>query len=490
MADIFLTNSLSGKKEKFIPLNPPHVGMYTCGPTVYYHAHIGNFRTYTMADILFRVLQNNGFQVNHVMNLTDVGHLTGDNLGDADIGEDRIERAARREGKTAWDIAKFYTRAFLKDMQKLNIKKPQVMPKATEHIQEQIDLVKRLEEKGFTYKISDGIYFDIPAFEKKTGKKYGELSTLDKIKAGARVKQNPEKKDPRDFALWKFSEKPGLRHMEWKSPWGLGFPGWHIECSAMSIKYLGESFDIHIGGEDLRSIHHPNEIVQAEGATGKQFVRFWLHVTFLQVEGGRMGKSLGNFYTISDIEEKGFEPLALRYLYLTTQYRDSLNFTWEGMKSAQTALSRLKNSALEFRQRGSEARTILSPEKMDKLEDYRQRFQQAINDDLNTPQALAVLWGLVKSNIPREDKYDLMLSFDEVLGLGLSALPVQQTGLQLPREVKSLLGEREKLRKEGKFKEADRIREEIEKKGWRVKDTSKGTIVEPAHRQGRPAQDD
>src|SRR3972149_10243767 len=266
MADIWLFNSLTREKEKFEALNPAKVGMYTCGPTVYDFASIGNFRTYIAADSLLRVLKYNGYEVTYIMNITDVGPLTGTNIGDADLGEGRMGKAAHTPAKSAWDIAKFYTDAFLKDFEKLNLAKPNLFSKATDHIKEQIELVSRLEKAGLTYKISDGIYFDTVSFEKKTGQKYGELSTLDNIKEGARVEPNPEKKNPRDFALWKFSKKPGERQMERDSPWGLGFPGWHIECSAMSMKYLGESFDFHVGGEDLRRTHHPNEMVRAEAA--------------------------------------------------------------------------------------------------------------------------------------------------------------------------------------------------------------------------------
>ena len=476
MADIWLFNSLTRKKEKFIALNSPNVGMYTCGPTVYDFASIGNFRTYTSADTLLRVLKYNGFDVTYIMNITDVGHLTGDNFGDADLGEDRMEKSAHTQGKSAWDIAKYYTDAFLKDFEKLNLTKPKLFSKATDHIKEQIELVFRLEKEGFTYKISDGIYFDTVAFEKKTGKKYGELSTLDSIKEGARVEPNPEKKNPRDFALWKFSKKPGERQMEWDSPWGLGFPGWHLECSAMSMKYLGESFDIHSGGEDLRQTHHPNEIAQSEGATGKTFVNYWVHATFLKVDGKRMGKSLGNVYTVTDIEKREFDPLALRYLFLTAHYRDSLNFTWEALESASVALRKLKELTVSLR--SEHQRTILSPEKEGKLESYREEFRKSINDDLNTPRALAAMWEMLKSNIPSQDKYDALIDFDDVLGLGLK--DIQITEVKVPKEVAELVEKREVLRREGKFEEGDKLRMKIEEQGFRIEDSDKGPIVKPA----------
>ncbi len=465
--DIYLTNSLTRKKEKFEAINPPDVGMYTCGPTVYDYATIGNFRTYTMADLLLRTLEFNGYKVKYIMNLTDVGHLTGDNLGDADTGEDRLEKAAKRERKTAWDVAQFYIDAFYKDFDSLGLKHPDNFARATDHIGEQIDLVKRLEEKGFTYKIADGVYFDTQKYEEKTGNKYGELSTLDQIKEGARVEPNPEKRDPRDFALWKFSPAGVVRDMEWDSPWGKGFPGWHIECSAMSMKYLGDQFDIHTGGEDLRSTHHPNEIAQAEGATGKQFVRYWIHGAFLKVDGGRMGKSLGNAYNVTDVIKKGFDPLALRYFYMTGRYNEPINFTWESLTAAQTSLERLRNQVSAVK--GENGRTMLSEEKETKVEKFRYDFNTAINDDLNMPVALSVLWEVLKSNIPSTDKYDLAMSFDEVLGLKLSEAPKIK---EVPQEIKNLIEQRQKLRSEKKFEEADKIRKQIESAGFEVKDAS------------------
>ncbi|KKR30782.1 cysteine--tRNA ligase [Candidatus Woesebacteria bacterium RIFCSPHIGHO2_01_FULL_39_32] len=473
MTELYLTNSLTRKKEKFEPINPPNVGMYTCGPTVYDYASIGNFRTYVTGDILVRTLKYNGYQVRYVMNFTDVGHLTGDNLGDADTGVDRLVKAAKRERKTAWDIAKFYTEAFLKDFEKLNLTKADTFAKATDHIKDQMDLIKKLEENGITYKIPDGIYFDTIEFEKSTGKKYGELSTLDQIKEGARVKVNKAKKNPRDFALWKFSDPSEKRDMEWDSPWGVGFPGWHIECSAMSMKYLGETFDIHAGGEDLRSTHHPNEIAQSEGATGKKFVKYWIHGAFLKVDGKRMGKSLGNFYTITDIEKKGYGALALRYFYLTGKYNEPLNFTWDSLKSSQQALDKLNEQVLAAKTQNT--RTSLSEEKRKKVDGFSSRFLEAVNDDLNTPRALAVLWDAMKSNIPSEDKYDLALSFDEVLGLKLSE--VQEIKFEIPEEVGKLISKREKLRKEGKFDEADNVRKNIEEKGFLLEDTPEGLRV-------------
>jgi len=469
-------NSLTRKVEEFVPIKEGRVGMYTCGPTVYDYASIGNFRTYTMADILVRTLKYNRYDVTYVMNITDVGHLTGDNKGDADTGEDRLEKGARREGKTAWDIAKFYTEAFLVDCEKLNLTKPQVLPKATEHISEQINLVSELEKKGLTYKTSDGIYFDTQIFEHKTGKKYGELSDLDEVLFGARVTKNSEKNNPRDFALWKFSGQKGERHMEWESPWGLGFPGWHIECSAMSTKYLGDTFDIHAGGEDLKQTHHPNEIAQSEGATDKPFVHYWMHIRFLKVDGKRMGKSLGNFYTVGDLEKKGFNPLALRYLYLTAHYRDSLNFSFSALKAAQNTLNNLMSIVADLKTKHVDERVALSEDKLDKIDNYKSEFTESLNNDLNTPQALSVLWEVAKSSIPSTDKLDLLLLFDEVLGLKM--LDVKAPSItEIPARITALAQKRFQLRSEGKYNEADKLRQQIEAKGFVVKDTSQATEV-------------
>lgn len=458
MADIFLTNTLTHQKEKFVPINSPNVGMYTCGPTVYLNAHIGHMRKYLMDDVLVRVLKANGYQVTQVMNITDVGHL----VSDADTGEDKMEKSAKVAGKSVWDLAKFYEKQFFDSTKALNINRPDVVCKATDHIQEQIDLIKKLEEKGFTYKTGDGIYFDTSKF-----KNYGVLTGGKAgIRPGTRIEMG-DKKNPTDFALWKFSPKDEKRQMEWDSPWGTGFPGWHIECSAMSMKYLGEQFDIHTGGEDHIAIHHTNEIAQSEAATGKSpFVRYWLHTAFLTVDGAKMSKSLGNFYTIDDVIKKGFDPLALRYLYLGAHYRDPLNFTWESLKASQAALSKLKSLVANLKSQND--RTVLSEEKEKKVDDYRNQFMEAVNDDLNTSKALAVLWEMLKSNIPGEDKYDLVMSFDEILGLKLSE--VTDNKPQIPGNIQILIDQRQKFRKEGKYEEADKIRDQIQKLGFSVSD--------------------
>ena len=460
-----LYNSLSRKIENFKPIHPLQVGMYTCGPTVYSFAHIGNFRTYVSADLLFRVLKYNGYDVTYVINLTDVGHLTGDNLGDADLGEDRMEKAAQKEGKTAWEVAQFYGDVFIEDFHKLNLQDPLTFAKATDHIKEQIALVQRLEESGYTYEISDGIYFDTSLFPT-----YGELSNLDEIKAGARVEINPEKRNSRDFALWKFSppESTGIkRQMEWKSPWGKGFPGWHIECSAMSMKYLGETFDVHTGGMDLRETHHPNEIAQAEAATGKKFVNYWVHGAFILVNGEKMSKSKNNLYTIYDLEKEGYEPLSLRYLYLQAHYRQEMNFTFQALDAATNALKKLRQEVAEMGE----------PE--GSVKEFEKRFFDAINDDLNMPQALAIMWELVKSDEPASAKANSIFKMDEVLGLNLQeeSMHIRNEEGIVPEHIKQLLDEREALRAQKQFTDADRMRIKIEKLGYIIEDNQKGTKI-------------
>ena len=472
-------NSLTRKVEVFKPMTDGKVGLYTCGPTVYDFVTIGNWRTYVLGDLLNRVFRYLGNDVNYIMNITDVGHLTGDNLGDADLGEDRMEKAVKREGKSAWDIADFYTRDFLQGFKQLNCIEPGKFCKVTDHIKEQIELVVKIEAKKLTYKIEDGIYFDTKAYE-SVGNKYGELSTLDKIKAGARVETIPGKKDPRDFALWKFSPKDSKRQMEWDSPWGIGFPGWHIECSAISMKYLGEQFDVHVGGEDLRSTHHPNEIAQSEAATGKKpFVKYWVHGAFLLVDGGRMGKSLGNAYTLNDLVKKGFEPLDLRYFYLTGHYRKQLNFTFDALEAAKMARKKLNKLLNQYK--SEEERLTLSDEKLQKVDTYRNKFKGLVADDFKIPEALAVVWEVIKSNIPGIDKYELLMDFDEVLGLDLASTSQigsdEVTMGELSEEVINLINQREKMRKEEDYEQADKLRNEIKDKGYVLEDGESGVRV-------------
>jgi len=452
-------NTFTRQKEEFKPMRDKEVGLYTCGPTVYDYDHLGHAWNYTMADILRRVLEYNGYQVRHVMNITDVGHLTSD----ADTGEDKMEKSARREGKSVWEIADYYTKIYLANRKKLNLEEPHVICKATDHIKEIIEFIKRLEAKGVTYKINDGIYFDVAKFPA-----YGKLSgnTLDKLKAGARVEVNPEKKHPADFALWKFSPKDSKRQMEWDSPWGRGFPGWHIECSAMSIKYLGESFDFHTGGEDNIFPHHECEIAQSETATGKKFVNYWFHTRFLMVEGEKMSKSFKNFYTIKDIEERGFSPLALRYLFLTAHHNTPINFTWKSLEAAQNALDNL----YEIVSTWDEPRLF---RKVDEI--FEKRFQELINDDLDMPGALALVWELVKSDLPSKIKKATLLRFDRVLGLGLDK--VKKKKAQVPKEVWDLVYKREEARKNKNWQEADEFRRKVEERGFLIEDTKEGPKI-------------
>ncbi len=457
-------NSLSKKLEEFKPINPHSVGVYTCGPTVYNYVTIGNWRTYMLGDTVARVLAYNSYPVHYFMNITDVGHLTGDNEGDADTGVDRMEKAKAREGKTAWDIARFYADDFKKGIVTLNFVSPEALLYATEHIKEQIDLVQKLESNGFAYTIDDGVYFDTEAYEKK-GYTYGELSNLDQIKAGARVEFNQQKRNPRDFALWKFSPKNEKRDMEWDSPWGVGFPGWHIECSAMSMKYLGEQFDIHIGGEDLKSTHHPNEIAQAQGATGlSPFVHYWLHGAFLQVDGGRMGKSLGNAYTLHDIEKDGYNPLALRYFYFSGHYHSPLNFTWQSLTAAQNALKHLYTDFLAL---GTETGAVAVA--------YKDMFLEKVNNDLDMPAALAVVWKLLKDDsVLPSDKRATLLDFDRVLGFNLANIKQEA----VPEEIHELVLKREEAREHKNWARSDEIRDELLSKGYTVKDTPEGPQIE------------
>ncbi|MBI4057134.1 MAG: cysteine--tRNA ligase [Elusimicrobia bacterium] len=456
---IQLFNTLTRKKEDFTPLNPPQVGLYTCGPTVYNYAHIGNFRTYVFEDILRRSLEYLGFKVQHVMNVTDVGHL----ISDADTGEDKMEVGAKREGRTAWEIAEFYTQAFFRDAGKLNILPSHTIPRATQHIPEMIALIQALEKKGYTYRTSDGIYFDTSKF-KEYAKLAGEKN-IQGLKAGARVEASAEKKNLTDFSLWKFSPPGTKRQMEWDSPWGKGFPGWHIECSAMSMKYLGETFDIHCGGIDHISIHHTNEITQSEAATGKRFVRFWLHGDFLNM-GAKMSKSKDGFVTVSSLEEKNFNPLAYRYFCLNAHYRVPLDFSWENLLAAQKSWEALKGHVLDWQKE-----SVSGSRDVQREETARQKFLECIQDDLNYPQALAVLWEVVRGNFSASSKKELVLEFDKILGLSLDR-PPESTSLNL--EVQALVQKREEARKTKNFKAADQIRKQLEEKGVLLEDTPQG----------------
>ncbi|MCW1297006.1 MAG: cysteine--tRNA ligase [Candidatus Parvarchaeota archaeon] len=467
---IKLFDTFTRKKRKFVPIEKGKVRMYCCGLTVYNYAHIGNLRTYIFEDVLRRMFEYNGFQVIHVMNVTDVGHLTSD----ADTGEDKVEMGAKREGKTAWEIAEFYTKAFLLDMERLNILKPTILCKATDHIKEMIELIKKLEEKGYTYLTDDGLYYDTSKFKeygKLTGMTFKELN--EKLKAGARVEFNPQKRNITDFALWKFSPKDKKRQMEWDSPWGVGFPGWHIECTAMSMKYLGEHFDIHCGGIDHIPIHHTNEIAQAEAATGKKFVNYWLHGAFLVLGPGiKMAKSAGNFITLQTLIDNGYDPLAYRYLCLTAHYRSELKFEFENMKAAMNSLSTLRENVRIMKG------NLESKVNKRKIAKYKKEFLNAINDDLNMPLALSILWKVVRSKeLNNQEKYELVLDFDRVLGLNLDV----EVKVELTEEQKRLIEEREKARKEKDWKTADEIREKLRKQGIILEDTDKGVVWKKIH---------
>ena len=386
------------------------------------------------------------------MNVTDVGHL----ISDADTGEDKIEKAAKKEGKKAADVANFYWMVFREDFKKLNIKEPDIWCKATEHIKEQIELINKLEKKGYTYKIKDGVYFDTSRL-----KNYGKLAKLkiEDLKAGTRIKIG-EKKNKTDFALWKFSKKPGLRQQEWNSPFGLGFPGWHIECSAMSMKYLGEHFDIHTGGEDHVPVHHTNEVAQSEAATGKKFVNYWLHGSFLVFKGEKVSKSKGGLYTISELEEKGYKPLDYRYLCLTANYRAKLDFSLENLNNARNSYKRLRNIIAKFE----------DDNKLNKK--YLKEFENAINDDLDIPKALSVLWNLVRDK-KAKGKIRTIEKIDKVFGLDL----LKKERLKIPKEIKNLVKEREKARKNKEWEKADKIRAKIKEKGFTIEDTKKGPVI-------------
>ncbi|MEX0918715.1 MAG: cysteine--tRNA ligase [Candidatus Paceibacterota bacterium] len=454
---IELFDTLSGTRREFTPLKPKTVGIYTCGPTVYYPAHIGNLRSYVFADTLHRLFVTEGFTVKHLINITDVGHLTDD----GDDGEDKVEVAARREKKTAAALSAEYSELFFKDLTALNIKIAEYsFPKATDHIAEQIALIEKLLAKGLAYQISDGLYFDTGQYPDY------ENPVTEKSTKSSRIKRNPEKKNPRDFALWKFSQPADKREQEWPSPFGTGFPGWHIECSAMSMKYLGETFDIHTGGADHIPIHHINERAQAEAVTGKPLANYWLHNAFVVTGEAKMAKSAGNFLTLDDIKEKGHHPLALRYLYLGAHYRQKINFSLAALAGAEVALLKLAHFLIENNHTaGGQVNDA-----------YRQKYQAVLADDLNTPQALPILWQLIADEqLSVADKCETLLNLDHYLGLGLDEINTPEPS----KEVKELIQKREQARENTDWAEADRLRAEIAKTGLIVKDTPTGPILLP-----------
>ena len=450
---LFLYNTLTRSKEEFKPFKKGKAGLYTCGPTVYNFAHIGNLRTYIFEDILRRTIEFNGYKVKQVMNITDVGHLTSD----ADTGEDKLEKGAKREGKSVWEIAEFYTRAFKNDLADLNIQNPAKWVKATGCIKDQIIFVKKLEKKGLTYKISDGIYFDTSKYPG-----YAELARLNLAgqQEGARVEVNQEKKNPTDFALWKFSPKDSQRQMEWKSPWGVGFPGWHLECSVISLNNLGRQFYIHTGGIDHISVHHTNERAQNWGLTNQEAVRFWVHGEFLVINNDKMAKSGDNFITLQTLKNKNIHPLVYRYFVLQAHYRSKLNFSWEALQSAQNGYDNLIREISGLAKPGVACNTCLG------------KFTQAINDDLNMPAALAILQELLKSDKTSSKKRGTIMEFDKILGLNLNQYKKPK---ELSAEVKSLIDERQQARKNKDYHKSDELRQKLGVKGVRIKDLSDGS---------------
>lgn len=463
-----LYNTMGRTIQEFKPINESEVGLYGCGPTVYNFAHIGNLKTYVFEDLLRRTLEYLGYNVKHVMNITDVGHLTDD----ADEGEDKMEKSAREKGQTVWEVAEYYTKAFFNDTEKLNILNPHISCKATDHIKEMIDLIRTLEEKGFTYEAGGNIYFSIDKFPD-----YGKLALLDrqKLNAGARIEVDSNKKNPHDFVLWFTKSKFENHAMLWDSPWGKGYPGWHVECSAMSMKYLGEQFDIHCGGIDHVSIHHTNEIAQTEAATGKKWVNYWLHGEFLVMNKAKMAKSAGNFLTLAVLEEKGYDPLDYRYFCLGGHYRSQLQFSWESLDSAKTA----RNNLVEKIKTLMENSTKIPLDSVSEAaEKYLEDFRTSISEDLNLPKVLAVVWTLLKdSALSDSEKITLLLDFDRVLGLDLErkADSNDNNKNEIDQKVFDLIKEREEARKAKDFAKSDEIRDLLKEMGIAIKDTADGT---------------
>ena len=457
--DIFFSNTLTRKKDLFKPIDKKEVRIYSCGPTVYKDATIGNMRTSIFQDVLRRVLCYNGYKIKHVMNITDVGHL----VSDGDEGEDKMIKSAREEHKSPKEIAEYYTKLFFDDLKLLNIETPEIVCKATDHIKDMLEYVETLVEKGYAYETSTAIYFDVSKLDK-----YPILSNLnlEDQKAGARVEVDPEKKNPYDFALW--IKAPEKHLMKWDSPWGPSYPGWHIECSAMGQKYLGEQFDIHTGGIDLIPTHHENEIAQSKGYCGKIPANYWLHGEYLLIDGGKMSKSLGNVYLVKDIIDRGYNPLSFKLFSYSSHYRNKLNFTWEAMTAADKSLERLKNG-YKLHLNGT-----------DNIEDevvseYEERFHRAINDDLNMPLSMGVVWEVIRYNKKSPKLANLLLKFDEVMGLKIDDENAKQE--DIPEEILKLMEERKIARDNKNWKESDRLRDLIKSKGYEIKDTKDGMEV-------------
>jgi len=459
---IYLYNTLTRRLDEFKSIKKKKVGLYTCGPTVYNYAHIGNLRTYVFEDILKRTLAYNGYKIKHVMNITDVGHLTDD----ADAGEDKMEKGSAREGKTAWDIADFYTREFRTDMDELNILPPNIWCRATDHIKEQIKLIKKLEKKGFTYATSDGIYFNTSKLSD-----YGKLANLQnqELRAGVRVDVG-DKKNITDFALWKFSPKLQKRQMEWTSPWGIGFPGWHIECSAMSAKYLGQPFDIHCGGIDHIPVHHTNEIAQSEAANDGRLANYWMHGEFLLMGSDKMAKSGDNFVTLHTLQEKGISPLVYRYLLLQTHYRKQLTFSWEALTSAQNGLHHLYQLAKKLK---TEKEFSTDSKKIEGQQKIKKQFTDTINDDLNIPNAFGLIWEAIKEG---KISKETLLNFDKIFGLQIKEV-MEKKEATLSEEISILVAERDQARHKKDWDRSDELRLQLEKLGYKVEDSKEGTKI-------------
>ena len=455
-------NTLTRDKEEFKSIDEKVVKIYTCGPTVYSYAHIGNMRAFIFMDNLRKVLKLNGYELKHVMNITDVGHMTSD----ADDGEDKMNKAAREQKISPWEIADKYTKAFLVDLDKLNIERTEVICKATDHVKEMEEYVKKIVENGYGYETSKGVYFDTSKLPS-----YGELSraNIKENKAGARVEVDSEKRNPLDFALW--IKAPENHIMKWDSKWGICYPGWHIECSAMSNKYLGNKFDIHTGGIDAIPIHHENEIAQSKGAYGNNPANYWMHVEFLQVDGGKMSKSLGNNYTVEDLENKGYSPLAFRYLTYTAHYRNKLNFTWEALDASQKALDRLKDAYIMHFQGKDDINEI-------EINKYVDKFKENLNDDLNFPAALAVVWDVAKCSVKSPKLADLLLEFDKVLSLDIDRKEDKKEDLNISKEILDLLEKRKEARLNKDFTTSDKIRDELKDMGYAVIDSKEGQKLE------------
>lgn len=466
-----LYNTLTKKIEEFVPIEKGKVKFYHCGPTVYWTQHIGNLRGMTMGDILVRTLRYFGYNVTHVRNYTDVGHLTSD----SDTGEDKMEKGAKREGLTPEQIAKKYIDIFENDTAAINLVEPDYKPRPSALISEIIEMVQVLIDKEFAYVTDMAVYFDVSKFSEYTKLSRQKMDMNIQGKGKGDV-DDPKKKHFADFALWVFNVGSHAHALQiWKSPWGVGFPGWHIECSVMAKKYLGETLDIHMGGVEHIPIHHTNEIAQSEAVNGVPFVHFWLHNEHLVINHEKMAKSQGTGLSIDAVKEKGFDPLSLRYFYLTAQYRTRQNFSWEALTDAQNSLKQLRLLVSNVANKSN--RTNLSNEKLDKVDAFREKFDAALENDLNTPQALAVVWEMIKSNIPSTDKYDLLLRFDEVLGLKLSDVRHQSSVMGIPVEIQELATKREQLRNEKNFEESDFVREQIEKQGFFVEDLPTGPKI-------------